>query len=300
MTVIRIGSRKSKLAVKQSDITIELIQKACPNASFQFTPIVTAGDIDMSLPKNDESLKNKFVKEIEVALLNNQIDLAIHSLKDLPVKQPDGLIIPFFPQREDPRDCLIATLPFDKLPSGAKIGTSSLRRMRQLKNLRPDLQIIPIRGNINTRIQKMKNGEFDGIVIAYAGVKRLHLEVEVSTIFSLEQIVPAPGQGMLGMQIRENDEQLYQILKPLHYENHAQAVAFEIELNKRYGGGCHTPFGAFVDITDDTVHLYFYCFEVDEQTGISHEIILNKTYPVHTFLSDLDNDVTCLRKEQRQ
>ncbi|MGL4662351.1 MAG: hydroxymethylbilane synthase [Culicoidibacterales bacterium] len=299
MSVIRIGSRKSKLAVKQSDITIDLIKHHHPQVMFEFTPIVTAGDIDMSIPKNDESLKNKFVKEIEVSLLANQIDLAIHSLKDLPVKQPDGLIIPFFPEREDPRDCLISSIPFDQLPYGAKIGTSSLRRMRQIKNLRNDLDVIPIRGNINTRIQKVKDGEFDGIVIAYAGVKRLHLEHEVATIFSLKEIVPAPGQGMLGLQIRENDHMMYDLLKPLHKSNQAQAVAFEIELNRRYGGGCHTPFGAFVEVAQKTATIYFYCFEVNETTNKEHEIILNKTYPLHSFLDDLKQDIDCIRKEQQ-
>lgn len=296
MTTIRIGSRKSKLAIKQSDITIDLIKQSSPDVHFVFKPIITEGDIDMSLPKNDESLKNKFVKEIEIALLNNQIDLAIHSLKDLPVNQPDGLIIPYFADREDPRDCLISNYTFDALPQGAKIGTSSLRRMRQLQNLRPDLSIVPIRGNINTRIGKVKSGEFDGIVIAYAGVKRLQLESETSTVFSLSQIIPAPGQGMLGMQIRETDTVLKDILKPLHNEKHARAVELELELNRRYGGGCHTPFGAFVTVETTSVHLYFYCFEVNPLTQVEHEMIIDKTYTLTSFLTALENDIHILRK----
>lgn len=296
MTTVRIGSRKSKLAVKQSNITIDLIQTNFPEMNFEFVPIITAGDIDMSLPKNDESLKNKFVKEIEIALLNNQIDLAVHSLKDLPVSQPEGLCIPYFATREDARDCLISTFSFEELPIGAKIGTSSLRRMRQLKKMRPDLHIIPIRGNINTRIQKVKDGEFDGIVIAYAGVKRINLEHEVSTIFSLSQIVPAPGQGMLGMQIRENDKRMHTLLQPLHNHTQAEAILLELELNRRYGGGCHTPFGAFLRIEGESVLTYFYCFESDG-TDQSHEITICKTYPLQSFLNDLEIDIQIQRKE---
>lgn len=293
---IRIGSRKSQLAVKQSHIIIDLLQSSNPDLHFQFVPIITEGDIDMSLPKNDESLKAKFVKEIEFALLENTIDLAIHSLKDLPAYPPKNLIIPFFPTREDPRDCLVSNHPFHTLPLGAHIGTSSLRRMRQLKRLRPDLNITPIRGNINTRIQKMKNGEFDGIVIAYAGIKRLNLEDEVTTIFSLDEIIPAPGQGMLGVQMRENDTALFNALSQIHNKKDACAVEIELELNRRYGGGCHTPFGAYAEIDGKNVHLRFYCFNINPKTEQECEIIIHKTYPYASLFFDLEQDIAQFQK----
>lgn len=291
MQSIRIGSRKSRLALKQTDIIIDLIQQTSPHTPFELKAIVTAGDIDMSLPKNDESLKDKFVKEIEVALLNEEIDLAIHSLKDLPVQSPAGLAIPFFPKREDARDCLVSNYTFADLPLHAKVGTSSLRRMNQLKALRPDLHVIPIRGNINTRIQKMKDGEFDAIVIAYAGVVRLNLEHEVSTIFSLSEITPAPGQGILGVQIRENDLQIKELVAPINDLKTAHSAQIELELNRLYGGGCHTPFGAHAVIHDnDMVDLYFYCLETsaDNQT---FEIVIQKQYPLSTLYTDLARDI---------
>lgn len=297
MNPIRIGSRKSRLALKQTDIVIDFIQQTSKNTIFELEAIVTAGDIDMSLPKNDESLKDKFVKEIEVALLNNKIDLAIHSLKDLPVNMPNGLVIPFFPKREDARDCLVSSYSFDELPLHAKIGTSSLRRMNQLKALRPDLQVTPIRGNINTRIQKMKDGEFDGIVIAYAGVLRLNLEHEVSTIFSLSQIVPAPGQGILGVQMRENDSYIKELVEPINDIQTAQSATIELELNRLYGGGCHTPFGAHAIVgANGMVDLYFYCLET-LSNSTTLEISIQKQYPLSSLYTDLAFDIE-QQKEQ--
>lgn len=286
MNSLRIGSRKSQLALKQTDIVIALIKAHTPTIDCTIDAIVTAGDIDMSLPKNDESLKDKFVKEIEIALLQNKIDLAIHSLKDLPVNPPEGLIIPFFPQREDVRDCLVSSYSFAELPHGATIGTSSLRRTNQLKKLRPDLNIVPIRGNINTRIQKMKSGAFDGIVIAYAGIIRLGLEQEVTTVFSTQEIVPAPGQGMLGIQMRENDQRIQDYIKPLHSHDDAVAIQIELTLNRLYGGGCHTPFGAYVKVINSKmIHLDFYCLQ--EQ----REIIIHKQYQKDMLFETLALDI---------
>lgn len=197
--------------------------------------------------------KGLFTKEIEEALLAGRIDLAVHSLKDLPTETPQGLAIAAIPKREDPRDALVGSR-LDDLRSGAVLGTSSGRRAAQLKILRPDLVIEPVRGNVDTRLRKLKEGRYDAILLAVAGLRRLGLEHEISEILSSDQLCPAAGQGALALETREHDE-ARRICAELDDESSQQSVVCERAALAALGGGCQLPIGACAEITEDSLRL---------------------------------------------
>ena len=204
-----------------------------------------------------------FVKEIEKALLDGEIDLAVHSMKDMPAISPKGLTIGAIPIREDNRDIIITNsgLTLDKLPKGSIIGTSSLRRVESIKSLRDDLIIEPIRGNIHTRIEKLKNENFDGIVLAYAGLKRVGLKKLATEIFEPSRVMPAPAQGSLCIQCRENDDFILNLLSKINHEETNLVIDAEREFSKIFGGGCTTPMGCHgvIDGEKMTIEgMYFY------------------------------------------
>ncbi|MBS3976235.1 MAG: hydroxymethylbilane synthase [Syntrophomonadaceae bacterium] len=247
---IRIGTRESALAMWQTNWVIEFLRKYHPTVQFSVVPIKTKGDkiIDVALAKIGD--KGLFTKELEIALLENQIDLAIHSMKDIPTAIPAGLKISAISQRTDPRDVLLSLNSFtlDTLPAGAKVGTSSLRRRAQLLNYRSDLNILDLRGNIDTRMAKLERGEFKAIVLAKAGVERLKMEERISEAISLDVCLPAVGQGAIGIQTRVDDVQTIELVSAIHHPATADAIFAERSLLRELEGGCQIPIGALGQI----------------------------------------------------
>lgn len=254
---IVIGSRGSLLALAQSEMIKKRLEDNFPEIEFEIKKIVTSGDKDLvsNWNNSDKSLKSFFTKEIEVELLNGSIDLAVHSMKDMPILSPEGLICGAVPDREDPRDVLVSKSgkSLMELPEGAIVGTSSLRRTMNLKNLRPDLQIKQLRGNIHTRLNKLKNEDYDAILLAAAGLKRVGLENEITEYLDPNRFFPAPAQGVLHIQCRENDEEIRSILKSIHREDIKRVVVIEREFSKIFDGGCHTPMGCYSEVNGDEI-----------------------------------------------
>jgi hydroxymethylbilane synthase len=241
---IRIGSRKSRLALVQSEHIAGLLESASGRRC-EIVKIVTRGDVtlDRSLPEIGG--KGLFTQELEEQLLDESIDLAVHSLKDLPTELPEGLTLGAVSRREDPRDVLATAggLSFDDLPAGARVGTGSLRRRAQLLRRRADLQMHDIRGNVPTRLDKLDRGDYDGIILAAAGLNRLGLKKRAVSPFGTDVLVPAPGQGALGMECRADDHGTLSILESVHDERTAAACRLERRVLELLEGGCNTPVG---------------------------------------------------------
>jgi len=215
-----------------------------------------------------------FTKDIEKFLIANEIDLAVHSLKDVPTATPEGLIISAFTEREDTRDVIISKngVKMLDLPKNAKVATSSLRRMSQLKSLRPDFDIKDIRGNLNTRFQKFDEGEFDAMMLAYAGVFRLNFSDRISEILPHDIMLPAVGQGALGIETRVDDEQTREIVKVMNHSNTEYCCKAERSLLRHLQGGCQIPIGAYASFKNGTLHLLAFVGSVDGTKGIRNEI----------------------------
>ncbi len=255
--IVRLGTRKSLLAMTQSRWVKEQIEAAWPDVAVELVKVVTKGDKILDVPLAKVGGKGLFVKEIEEAMLDGRVDFAVHSLKDVPAELPQGLEVTVFPKREDPRDVLITPhgSSLDDLPEGAVVGTSSLRRMAQLRALRPDLEIKTLRGNLDTRLKKLDGGEYDAIVLAAAGLNRLGLAHRISSYFSPEILLPAVGQGALGIEFRSADTTMREILSSIHHEPTAIAVRAERAFLARLEGGCQVPIGAHAAVDGQMITL---------------------------------------------
>ena len=255
MTRIRVGSRGSPLALRQAEIVCGELERRHPGVTTGIRVIRTSGDQPRPEPQYAGlSVKRMFVKEIEDALLQEEIDLAVHSLKDLPSELPPGLCLAAIPEREDPRDALVSSLAVRsprEIRRNGRIGTSSLRRTVQLRLLRPDLEILPLRGNVGTRIRKMKEQRLDGIVLAAAGLKRLGLEDRIAFTFSQDQMLSAIGQGALAVECRCDDRQTRELLAALDHPPTRVCTDAERRFLERMGGGCQVPMGAHASLTSD-------------------------------------------------
>ncbi|MFN3504685.1 MAG: hydroxymethylbilane synthase [Caldimicrobium sp.] len=241
---LRVGTRGSKLALAQTDWVVKELKKFHPHLEIEKIIIKTTGDKILDAPLSKIGGKGLFVKEIEEALLKGEIDFAVHSMKDVPSLIPEGLEVSIIPERESPFDVWISSYEdIYSLESGAKIGTSSLRRLSQIKRLRKDINIYPLRGNVDTRLRKCQEGSYEGIILAEAGIKRLSLSVKYKR-FSLDEIIPAVGQGALGIEIRKDDTKVKEILQVLHSDKTASAVKAERSFLKTVEGGCQVPLGA--------------------------------------------------------
>ncbi len=249
--LLTIGSRGSQLALWQANYISRRLRELSIASRIEI--IKTTGDHLQTASLVQAGGKGLFTKEIEEALLAGSIDLAVHSLKDLPTELPKGLAIAAIPEREDPRDAIVGRRLTD-LPPGAIVGTSSGRRAAQLKVLRPDLNIVPVRGNVDTRLRKLKEGQYDAILLAAAGLRRLGLESEIAEILTPEQLCPAAGQGALAIETREHDA-AYEICGQLSHEASSQAVACERAALARLGGGCQLPVGAFAESVGASLRL---------------------------------------------
>jgi len=251
---IRLGTRGSKLALWQTRHVAKLLRDRHPGITIEEVLIKTLGDRVTDLPLFKVGGQGLFVAEIERALQEHRIDVAVHSLKDLPHVEAEGLCLAAVTAREDGRDALLSKsgLTLSKLPTGAKIGTSSLRRRAQLARLRPDLAFVDCRGNLDTRLRKLDDGEFDAIILAAAGLRRLGWADRIVETFPPEMLIPAAGQGMLGIQCRSEDRDLIPVLAELLEDPRARACATaERAFLHRLQGGCQTPMGIYADPSDD-------------------------------------------------
>lgn len=250
-----LATRKSLLALTQSKWVKAEIEKKWPGTEIQLLEVITRGDKILDVPLAKVGGKGLFVKEIEDALLRKDADLAVHSLKDCPTELPDGLEVSIFPMREDPRDALISGsgAGLAQLPDKAKVGTSSLRRLSQLKKIRPDLVIESLRGNLDTRLKKLDEGMYDAIILATAGLNRLGLGHRITEHIDPNTMLPAIGQGSLGIEFRTTDERIREILGSIHHEDTAMCVRAERAFLLRLEGGCQVPIGAYATLSGDEI-----------------------------------------------
>lgn len=254
MNRFRIGTRRSPLALVQAEWVQDRIREHHPQAEVEIVPIRTSGDRFQDVPIERIGTKGVFIKEIEEALLRGDIDVAVHSMKDLPTELPEGLAVAAVPEREDPADVLVGRVAesLDALPPGARIGTGSLRRRAQLLHYRPDLAVVPIRGNVDTRIAKLARGEVDALVLALAGLKRLGRAYEATQPLPPETCMSAVAQGALGLETRSGEVER---LRFLDHEPSALAVAAERAFLARLEGGCQVPVGARAVVHGDRLAL---------------------------------------------
>ncbi|MCR2820565.1 hydroxymethylbilane synthase [Lederbergia panacisoli] len=254
MRKIIIGSRRSKLALTQTNWVREQLEKLGAPFEFEVKEIVTKGDRILDVTLSKVGGKGLFVKEIEQAMIDGEIDMAVHSMKDMPAVLPDGLVIGCIPEREDPRDVLISKdhIKLKDLPAGAKIGTSSLRRSAQILAIRPDLEIKWIRGNIETRLSKLETEDYDAIILAAAGLSRMGWSTDIATEFlEPENCLPAIGQGALGIECRSNDLELLEHLAKLTSDITARAVEAERVFLHEMEGSCQVPIAGYGRILDN-------------------------------------------------
>ena len=272
---IRIGTRGSQLALWQANHVKDCIKALFPELEVELEIIKTKGDKILDRPLALVGGKGLFVKEIETALLNGDIDLAVHSMKDMPGELPPGLTIGAIPERENPFDVMISKDGKDlaDYAQGAKVGTSSLRRSSQLKHARPDLEIASIRGNLDTRLRKLHDGEYDAIVLAAAGLRRLGQESEITQYLDEADMVPAVGQGALCIETRENDPDIDPIMAKLDHEATRVCVLGERAFLKEIEGSCHIPVACFGKIQGDQVQLVAMVASEDGTEMIREEVV---------------------------
>lgn len=271
---IRIATRKSPLAMWQAEHVAAEIKRAHPDVAVEVLGMSTQGDKILDTPLAKIGGKGLFVKELEQAMLEGRADIAVHSMKDVPVDLPEGLHLPVIMQREDPRDAFVANefKSFNDLPEGAKVGTSSLRRQCQLAEARPDLQIKPLRGNVNTRLRKLDEGQYAAIILASAGLIRLGFEERIAARIGPEQSLPAIGQGAVGIECRADDTEINNLLAPLHHMDTAYCVSAERAMNQRLKGGCQVPIAGYAMLEFGTIWLRGLVGEPDGSRIIRGEV----------------------------
>ncbi len=277
---IKIGSRGSALALWQANWVRNTLLKSHPDLTVTIEKITTSGDRFLDAPLSKVGGKGLFTKEIEEALLDHRVDVAVHSMKDVPALFPDGLSIDIITEREDPRDALISkeNISLSNLPKGARIGTSSLRRQAQILKFRPDLKIIPIRGNVGTRIKKLEENDFDAVILAAAGVIRLEWEDKITEYLDTEICLPAIGQGALGLETRVNDLDILKYVKGFDHQETHIAVSAERVLLKKLQGGCQVPIAAYGEVGEEDFKLTAIVSSIDGKQFIkeSGKTPLNK------------------------
>ena len=254
---IRIATRKSALALWQAEYVKARLEEAYPGLLVTLVPMVSRGDKLLDSPLSKIGGKGLFVKELETALLENEADIAVHSMKDVPMDFPEGLGLFCICEREDPRDAFVSNTfaSLEELPPGSIVGTSSLRRQAQLLTRRPDLEIRFLRGNVNTRLAKLDAGEYDAIILAAAGLIRLGFEDRITSAISVDDSLPAGGQGAVGIECRSVDSEIHALLAPLHHQDTATRVTAERALNKHLNGGCQVPIACYAVLEGEQIWL---------------------------------------------
>jgi len=256
-TRVRIATRKSALALWQAEYVKAQLEHFHTDIQVELVPMTTKGDVILDTPLAKVGGKGLFVKELEVAMLENRADIAVHSMKDVPVEFPEGLGLEVICPREDPRDAFVSNTiaSFNDLPQGAVVGTSSLRRQCQIKALRPDLDIRDLRGNVNTRLRKLDEGEYDAIILAAAGLIRLEMAERIREFIEPEVMLPANGQGAVGIECRTDDETIKALLAPLEDKETRVRVLAERAMNRALEGGCQVPIGSYAVVENDEIFL---------------------------------------------
>ncbi|WP_101758478.1 hydroxymethylbilane synthase [Oceanicoccus sp. KOV_DT_Chl] len=249
--LVRIATRESPLALWQAEFIKAELLALYPDITVELLGMTTKGDIFLDSPLSKIGGKGLFVKELEAALLEDRADIAVHSMKDVPMEFPEGLGLAIICEREDPTDAFVSNRynSIEELPLGSRVGTSSLRRQSQLRASRPDLKVLDLRGNVNTRLRKLDEDQFDAIILATAGLLRLKMDDRIRTRIPVENSLPAGGQGAVGVETRVADQRLQKLLAPLHHQASAECVEAERALNLRLQGGCQVPIACFA-ITD--------------------------------------------------
>jgi hydroxymethylbilane synthase len=273
-TTLRVGSRGSKLALWQAQWVQAALSRLNPGITTELVIIKTKGDKILDVPLAKVGGKGLFVKEIEEALLDGRIDIAVHSMKDMPADIPDGLTIGAVPQRADARDAFISldyNTPTD-LPTNAKVGTSSLRRSAQLLHLRPDIHIRPLRGNLNTRLNKLKDSELDAVILAAAGLQRLDLADRIRTMLPMQEMLPAVGQGALCIESRAQDDALMPLLSALNHGETHMAIQAERSFLARLEGGCQVPIAAYAVCKEENLQITGLVAELDGSRIIKSDL----------------------------
>lgn len=300
---LRIGTRGSPLALAQSRWVEHSLKTIEPSLETEICIIKTSGDLFQDQPPQEAHLlsqdstgtKGLFVKEIEEALINNEIDLAVHSAKDMPAHIPESLNILAYPKREDPRDIFIGRGPirWQDLGLGHKIGTSSLRRQIQAKQSKPQIETVPLRGNIDTRLKKLEEKKLDGIILAAAGLKRLGKEISSAEKISEDTIIPAPGQGALALESRKKDD-LRLFAQILDHGPTRIAVEWERAFLKIVGGGCSTPLGAYAEIKPEGIEMRVFWAKADGSHAQQQKALCSDTSLRDAFLNELARKLTSL------
>ena len=262
---LKIATRQSPLALWQANYVKDRLQQLYPDLTIELVPMVTKGDVILDSPLAKIGGKGLFVKELENALLTKEADIAVHSMKDVPMQFPEGLGLAVICQREDPRDAFVSHSyrTFAELPQGAVVGTSSLRRQCQLKALRPDLDIRSLRGNVGTRLSKLDNGDYDAIILASAGLIRLGLADRIASFIDVEQSLPAAGQGAVGIECRTDDAQVQALLAPLADAETTYCVLAERAMNNHLQGGCQVPIGGYAVLQQGQLYLRALVGDID-------------------------------------
>ena len=274
--LVRIATRKSPLALWQAEYVKQQLLAHHPQLQVELIALSTRGDklLDTSLAKVGG--KGLFVKELEIALLEGEADIAVHSMKDVPMEFPDGLALAVICEREDPLDAFVSNnyQHLDQLPAGALVGTSSLRRQSQVRAQFPDLQIKDLRGNVNTRLAKLDQGEYDALILASAGLIRLDMHQRIASRLEAELCLPAGGQGAVGIECRTEDKAIQALLDPLHHPQSAFCVLAERAMNRRLQGGCQVPIGCYAQLqsSGDRLNLRGLVASVDGQTMLKADI----------------------------
>ena len=255
--IIKIATRKSPLAMWQAEFVRDSLLELHPDLEIELVKMTTQGDKILDTPLAKVGGKGLFVKELEQGMLAGDADIAVHSMKDVPMAFPEGLHLPVICQREDPRDAFVSNTyaSLADLPTGSKVGTSSLRRECQLRTNQPDLEVLPLRGNVNTRLAKLDDGQFDAIILASAGLKRLGFEDRIREAIAPEQSLPAVGQGAVGIETRIDDDEINALLAPLRCPRTWIVVSAERAMNRRLAGGCQVPIAGFALIDGNDVWL---------------------------------------------
>ncbi|MFU2089123.1 hydroxymethylbilane synthase [Avibacterium avium] len=255
--LLKIATRRSPLALWQANYIKDRLSQLYPQLTVELVPMVTKGDVILDTPLAKIGGKGLFVKELENALLNGEADIAVHSMKDVPMQFPAGLGLSVICKREDPRDAFVSNSyrTLDELPEGAVVGTSSLRRQCQLKALRPDLNIQSLRGNVGTRLSKLDNGDYDAIILASAGLIRLGMADRIASFIDTETSLPAAGQGAVGIECRTDDLETQQLLAPLADAETTACVLAERAMNNHLQGGCQVPIAGYAVIRDNQLYL---------------------------------------------
>ena len=274
MTTLRVGTRESKLAIIQTDFIIGMLKKLDSSLSFEKVVIATAGDKFKKERFSSMGVKGIFEKEIDATLMRGEIDFAVHSLKDVPSEGYSKLVIGAIPKRESPNDVLVSKRGerFSEFDAGSVIGTSSPRRMIQVKHLRPDLKIKPIRGNVETRVGNVLEGDYDAIVVAEAGLKRLRLDSKISERLSLDAFAPAPGQGALAVVVQKNNRRVLKLVSNINDKKSMNEILVERRVSSKLEGGCQAPIGVIARQNGENLNVYACTFSVDGRKKISSSV----------------------------